>query len=103
VKPKKKTKAGRRPTISNVFDESELQLIGTANAREKNWRTQFDKIRRATAVRYSAAGNFTKCVIVTPRALFMGLAKRNPTDKANPAVGKNIAFYRALVEPEVTV
>lgn len=47
------------------------------------------------SIKMHQRGNFT---MVTINDGYVGIAKRNPKDKFNPEVGKNLALHRALTE-----
>lgn len=52
-------------------------------------------------VRYGMDRNFTIAVVTTPLLpdrIGIGAAKRNPTDKVNPEIGKMVALSRTLLD-----
>lgn len=91
---------GRLPKYAHVdYTEEQKALISKAHQRRGgNFAPKYP-----ISIQFTESGNFTKCVIVGKDRVCFGVAKRNPQDPANHQTGRDLAFYRAVVEQPVMV
>jgi hypothetical protein len=80
-------------TLTALERSSVLKLI-----RREPARTTLSETRsRTITVRFDHTDNFTVAILKIGKAVFTGVAKRNPRDKANAEAGEAIALRRAIV------
>lgn len=73
-------------------EELELARKPMQRGRAKIVASKVDKVAFATE------SNFTVAIVKRGKTLYVGVSKRNPTDKPDFGVAKNIALFRAVSE-----
>ena len=77
--------------------EMEIKDVITGVSRKFSDKQKVERVANTFRVKsVTQDGNFTAVVISDGASVFVGAAKRNPTDKSNPKRGRLIALSRAV-------